>query len=388
MHLFMEIDYTLAHNIVYAGHDFALDFEIQAHKDFAITKAILEPDTDDVPMMEVHTGDASGKPHLIVESPGQYSEALAKLKRHAGEGGYSYTVRGDVNVDDPEDTEIDDAIHIDDFEEGEIMPLDAAMIDSADLLDNEKLSTRDSSEQLTLRLELNLRILKRLRPDLFDFDDAEDLPEYERHLAHDTADDLNGADPADGAEEDAAMVLVHRRIGDELMPLLEGEDSRVQAKVGELLNGFEGNMRAVSCLFEILMINKGFAVQPELIRRLQGFAGRFPYARLILALGALRCPGIVPGDHSEVYGSSDISELFPEVVRFHAEELCLYWAIRLLVAADAGDLPAALRFYSLISETDVFSIQLMYVQMRLFQLMEPVIEEGIAGVELDDPEDA
>src|SRR5207248_2257023 len=45
MSMFMEIDYALAHNIIYAAHDFALEYDIHPHKEFSITKQILEEDT-------------------------------------------------------------------------------------------------------------------------------------------------------------------------------------------------------------------------------------------------------------------------------------------------------------------------------------------------------
>src|SRR5688500_818301 len=44
--VFVEIDYSLAHNIIYAGHDFAMEYDIPPHREFAITKFILEDDTD------------------------------------------------------------------------------------------------------------------------------------------------------------------------------------------------------------------------------------------------------------------------------------------------------------------------------------------------------
>lgn len=83
-------DYATAHNIVYAGYEFAHEFGIQPHKDFAVARFILEEDTDDIPLIDIETGD-NGIPHLIEYQPGQYADALAKLKKNAGEGNYHYT---------------------------------------------------------------------------------------------------------------------------------------------------------------------------------------------------------------------------------------------------------------------------------------------------------
>ena len=60
-----EVDYNLAHNIIYAGHDFAIEFDIQPHKTFSITKFILEEDNDAIPVIDIPVGDENGNPHLM-----------------------------------------------------------------------------------------------------------------------------------------------------------------------------------------------------------------------------------------------------------------------------------------------------------------------------------
>lgn len=99
---FIEIDYQLAHNIVYAGHDFALDYDIAPHKEFATTKYILEEDTDAIPLIDIATGDEEGKPRLIVDSNYNYKPILEKLKKNAGEGNYTFMIA------DHQDEELDD----------------------------------------------------------------------------------------------------------------------------------------------------------------------------------------------------------------------------------------------------------------------------------------
>ena len=76
----VEVDYELAHNIVYAGHDFALDFDITPHKTFNITKYILEEDTDKIPVIEIPVGDENGNPSLVVAPSYNYGSCIAKAK--------------------------------------------------------------------------------------------------------------------------------------------------------------------------------------------------------------------------------------------------------------------------------------------------------------------
>ena len=84
----IEIDYNLAHNIIYAGLEYALELGISPHKDFNFSKFILQPDDDNIPLIDVHTGDHEGKPHLIVENIIKYSKEINILKKTQGEGNF------------------------------------------------------------------------------------------------------------------------------------------------------------------------------------------------------------------------------------------------------------------------------------------------------------
>lgn len=88
---FIEIDYSTAHNIVYAGYDFAMEFKITPHKDFTLTKFILNEDDDTVPIIDIPTGYDDGKPHLMVNELGEGRWALPLLKKNAGVGNYHYS---------------------------------------------------------------------------------------------------------------------------------------------------------------------------------------------------------------------------------------------------------------------------------------------------------
>eukprot|EP01035_Chromulina_nebulosa_P006031 gene6031-8170_t len=112
--IFEKIDYPLAHNIVYAGHDYAMDYDIKPDADFAITKYILEEDNDEIELIEIEVGDDDGKPVLIVQQVGQHADALLKLKKNAGEGDYTYVVGEDLDDEDLNEDEYDD---LDDYKE-------------------------------------------------------------------------------------------------------------------------------------------------------------------------------------------------------------------------------------------------------------------------------
>ena len=52
-HPFIEIEYHLAHNIIFAGLEFAEELGLKPCKEFGVSQYILEEDTDDIPLIEI-----------------------------------------------------------------------------------------------------------------------------------------------------------------------------------------------------------------------------------------------------------------------------------------------------------------------------------------------
>lgn len=101
-----QCDYKVAHNIVYAGVDFAAEFGIEPCEDFDITKMVLEEDDDKVEMIDVECGE-DGIPVLIdFGVGGRTAYYLKQLQKHAGEGNYKYMTKEEMG-DDEEDEEED-----------------------------------------------------------------------------------------------------------------------------------------------------------------------------------------------------------------------------------------------------------------------------------------
>jgi hypothetical protein len=155
---FKEIDYALAHNIVYAGHDFAMEFDIHPHHNFEVTRYILEEDNNAVPVMDVPVG-TDGLPHLIVAKPGQFADILVKLKQYAGEGNYYYTVEGPDEPPRLREEAADTNLPIDTIPIGEVSLSNVQNIRSDDMLNTEKVQQRSVLEQITIHAELLTRLL-------------------------------------------------------------------------------------------------------------------------------------------------------------------------------------------------------------------------------------
>ncbi len=60
----MRSEYALVHNIIFGANAFAEDNGFKVHKDFAITRYILEEDTEDIELIEIEFG-RNGVPFVI-----------------------------------------------------------------------------------------------------------------------------------------------------------------------------------------------------------------------------------------------------------------------------------------------------------------------------------
>lgn len=117
----VNIDYVLAHNIIFAGVAFAEDFEFYPHKDFvATTQYFLEEDDDKIELEEIECG-VEGKPFYVngpYDSQTRINQILAQLERVAGPGNYDYVLNdGEYEEDELEEEDIDSEWQDDEEEE-------------------------------------------------------------------------------------------------------------------------------------------------------------------------------------------------------------------------------------------------------------------------------
>jgi hypothetical protein len=114
-----EVDYTLAHNIVYAGVEFAEEFGFKPHKDYeSVTKYMLEEDTEDIELIEIECGN-DGKPLYMrgpFEDDAKARRIIAQLEKNAGPGKYDFVDVSEDWDDDDDDFGDDDEFELDDDE--------------------------------------------------------------------------------------------------------------------------------------------------------------------------------------------------------------------------------------------------------------------------------
>lgn len=103
-----ECSYTLAHNIIYAGLEYAEDYGFKPHKDFtSVAQYILDEDSDDIELMEINCG-LDGKPAYVrgpYDSWAKMEGIVEQLEKTAGPGNYMIIDEELENLPDMEDSD-------------------------------------------------------------------------------------------------------------------------------------------------------------------------------------------------------------------------------------------------------------------------------------------
>lgn len=378
--MMMEIDYNLAHNIIWAGHDFAADYDIEPTKDFALTQMILEEDNDDIPLMEIHTGDESGQPRLVANFPGQYSRELSILARSAGEGNYSFVSAGadlrgmmggssDDDEDDP-----DFALRLADLPENSIGIQVASRLNTEDLLDQDAIQQRSVSEQMTLLVERLLRSLANIDETLFAEMQSGGLTEEDYEMLADgltlmpgsVAMEINPEDPEQNRSEWMAEIAEEELAGEALI-----------GQVREIIGRYRDKPLVLMLIADFLIPTRRVHELPEFIEILDELGKDYLLARILLARLAADDP-----EHFSRYDLPEakdqpLRKLFPESDGFDPFEFHHYLMLRLQLNINSGDLRSAIGAYSGLGELDDWSYSMMGVQMAFGKMLEDAFTDRV-----------
>lgn len=98
-----KADYIEAHNWIFGAVEYASEAGIKPHKNFAVTKFLLEDDEDErIPIIEYEFGD-NGKYHLVCQTQQEANKYLPALERNIGKGNFLFT----IGIDDYETLDTD-----------------------------------------------------------------------------------------------------------------------------------------------------------------------------------------------------------------------------------------------------------------------------------------
>jgi len=355
INLLEECEYDLAHNIIYAAHDFAMEFDIPPHKDFKLTKYILQEDDDDVPLIDIHTGAPDGKPHLMINPQGQGKWALEKLIKNAGEGNYYYTTGDDFDDEDDEDPVPDE--NLDDYAAGTISAYIAKFIKIEEIADTNKLEKRNSNEILSLIIEAAIRTFE-LQENVINEADFKKTEEYA--LADNCNDQVNFKDGfvyLDDLDDD-------RFISQLLIELSKLNDTAFVNKADEIMAEHNTNFYAMSQLYQYIVLTENEAQIKKVCSHINNFTANYPLAKLILAFNSAFF-NLPDTRFAEILYSPKIQVCFPECFAFGEDELQIYGLAKTLKSISDDDLEASVFHYKLAVETCVENVFLWATQQKL-----------------------
>lgn len=99
-----EIEYALAHNIIYGGVEYAEDLGFKPHKDFGVSQYLLEEDDDRVELIDIQFG-MNGKPAILLGKEKHPANVIATLERTVGKGNFIIIEENDFSENDNDNDE-------------------------------------------------------------------------------------------------------------------------------------------------------------------------------------------------------------------------------------------------------------------------------------------
>jgi len=195
------VSYTLAHNIIFAGIEFADDYGFKPHKDFtSVAQYILEEDNDDVELIEIECGE-DDKPVYIrgpLDSEKRANQIIAQLERAAGPGNYEVVLQSEEDFMDDGSWGDDKSWLDDDVDEIEEKYENLSTVEKVDLIEKMLTQIKDisdvQSEELAYLVNsvinsyLDFDLLNSISEELID-----KLLEYE--ITDEYSDELLGIEP-------------------------------------------------------------------------------------------------------------------------------------------------------------------------------------------------
>lgn len=111
---FIEIDYNLAHNIIYGGVEYAEEYGFYPCKEYAISKYVLEEDDENIPLIDVEYG-VDGLPTVFCNNENPMTREIKQLEDSIGQGNFEIINTDSTHGDDDFDDAYEDDEYYDDL---------------------------------------------------------------------------------------------------------------------------------------------------------------------------------------------------------------------------------------------------------------------------------
>ena len=393
-----EVDYTLAHNIVFAAHDYALDYDINPHKDFATTKFILEEDDDNISLIDIPVGGDDGKPLLVLQ-PGQstkYKHVYDKLVKKLGRDNFNFVMGADMlsNYEEAENMDMeeeefneedeDSLTYIDDFEMGQITRSIAKEIDITDLFNVKKINTRSPHEVLILEIESIIRLLQIKRKELFyTEEELEDKSEYSIYIEADMYPNWITDEMMEEAtqmmDDDIAIIASLENKDYSKETLIKYDNDRTIDNI----NSYSHNPYALMMLYEKSILSKhteGINLLTPIIIKL---AKQYQTINLEIAL----CNYYLNEDNAEFAAIAEgdtLQNLFQHTDEIADLDLNIYGMLKLLFCIRKSNLKEAIYYYNLLSDIDMGTPLMLFIELQFREFISQPFNEAYKQFLTDD----
>lgn len=366
--LFTVIDYNLAHNIIYAGHDFAAQFDIQPNKEFSTTRFILEEDDESIPMIDVHTGDENGNPKLIVTPEYNYKPVLEKLKKHAGEGNYVFLI-SDFDLENELDDEDDeDDLEFDDGNDLKIEDIENDFIDFDNIRDasDEELEeafddeTRSIADSLVLHSAIMMRLLNEREPGWLKDEDeivsSEDFKIYESKI------ELH---EASFNENENLISLVFKDF--KAIPSGAGSDIGEKSPYFKLFQKYAHKELAAFMALNIMPL---LTMATNLVNLQSTIYTYPPLVQLAITAFSLALQQKSKGNFAFITKASVVEEAYPGKKHLHAMHHKIFWVVKALDAMNKDNKESIQHYHALITITGIGGSLKQAYAIRLSEWLE------------------
>jgi hypothetical protein len=348
------ISYTLAHNIVFAGLEFAEEYGFKPHKDFtSITQYMLEEDDEDIELIEIECGK-DGQPFFIsatYDDKVTVNKVLAQLERTAGPGNYKFLLQGDEDVFDPDN-------------EFSQMPLQEQRELFNRLMANRHDLTDEEDDQLRNLVEYVID--KIVDPELVEKYTEEYLDDFDFEISDDFTDEMLGIPVEELSTGSGELFMqVYNAINDDL--------ESAKLLLADLKNETPENPAAYYLKLLILRMEES----PEFDQKLQEYYSKYPDYPLLKSLwmGA-KFAAISTDEEGKLVDDFTMKSLFSGRTTLHHIEAFEYLSsliLGLVATAEVDRIQTLYEAYNNLELTD----EELYILEELTFIIQARIVEGI-----------
>ena len=341
--VFEQIPYELAHNIVFAGLEYAEEFGFKPHKDFtSITQFMLEEDTEEIELIEVECGK-DGKPFYVngpYEDQAKIKQILAQLERTAGPGNYDFEIVDDDEFAgaNPEGSELERLTF------AQKRDLFSQLYANKENLSDHQI---DQFEYLT-----DLFIENMIEPELVDKYTQEYLDDFEFELTEDVSSELLGI-----PEE-----LIQPETGKLFLDIYTSAND--SSKAEKLLEKFKNETpeNPAACFLETVILRG--KDHDSYFEKVKEYAARYPEYPL-LKIFAADC--IISNAESLVsLNDFTMHQVFAGRTTVHTIELFNYLTIAMIDLLKEGDIDRLEGFYNAFSSLELPDSDLQLLENMVF----------------------